>query len=204
MNLHEYEYDYLFKILIIGDSGVGKSALLNRYCDDAFTENYISTIGVDFKIKTFKINGLTIKLQIWDTAGQERFKSITSTYYRGAHAILCVFDVSDYITIKRLHNVWLDEVIKQNEKNNNDPFIFFVGAKADLQKDAFVIEELNNLSYNYYETSSKKNTGITSLFEDICKKLLEFNIKLNNNNRINKINSKPIDINNKPKKYLCC
>ncbi len=76
--------DYLFKLLLIGDSGVGKSCLLLRFADDTYTESYISTIGVDFKIRTIELEGKTIKLQIWDTAGQERFRTITSSYYRGS------------------------------------------------------------------------------------------------------------------------
>ncbi|MED6138054.1 Ras- protein RABD2a [Stylosanthes scabra] len=83
------EYDYLFKLLLIGDSGVGKSCLLLRFADDSYIESYISTIGVDFKIRTVEQDGKTIKLQIWDTAGQERFRTITSSYYRGAHGIIC-------------------------------------------------------------------------------------------------------------------
>ncbi|PWA69050.1 small GTPase superfamily [Artemisia annua] len=83
-----HEYDYLFKLLLIGDSGVGKSCLLLRFADDSYLDSYISTIGVDFKIRTVEQDGKTIKLQIWDTAGQERFRTITSSYYRGAHGII--------------------------------------------------------------------------------------------------------------------
>ena len=89
------EYDYLFKIVLVGDSGVGKSSLVLKYTDDVYNDNFISTIGVDFKIHTININGKQVKLQIWDTAGQERFKSITASYYKGAHCIIFVYDITD-------------------------------------------------------------------------------------------------------------
>lgn len=112
------EYDYLFKILLIGDSGVGKSCLLHRFADGIYNDTYISTIGVDFKIRTIELDGKIIKLQIWyvfiiyiyiylstylfiylyvyrDTAGQERFRTITSSYYRGANGIIIVYDVTE-------------------------------------------------------------------------------------------------------------
>lgn len=90
--------DYLFKLLLIGDSGVGKSCLLLRFADDSYTESYISTIGVDFKIRTITYKDQTIKLQIWDTAGQERFRTITSSYYRGAHGIIVVYDCTEQVS----------------------------------------------------------------------------------------------------------
>ena len=102
------DYDYLFKLLLIGDSGVGKSCLLLRFADDTYTESYISTIGVDFKIRTIELEGKTVKLQIWDTAGQERFRTITSSYYRGAHGIIVVYDVTDESTFANVKQ-WLQE-----------------------------------------------------------------------------------------------
>lgn len=88
------DYDYLFKLVLIGDSCVGKSCLLLRFADDSFTDSYISTIGVDFRFRTVQIGDLRVKLQIWDTAGQERFRTITSAYYRGADGIIMVYDVT--------------------------------------------------------------------------------------------------------------
>ncbi|KAF6030687.1 RAB10 [Bugula neritina] len=87
-------YDLLFKLLLIGDSGVGKTCLLFRFSDDAFNTTFISTIGIDFKIKTVDLGGKKIKLQIWDTAGQERFHTITTSYYRGAMGIILVYDIT--------------------------------------------------------------------------------------------------------------
>lgn len=88
-------YDLLFKLLLIGDSGVGKTCILFRFSDDAFNNTFISTIGIDFKIKTIELRGKKIKLQIWDTAGQERFHTITTSYYRGAMGIMLVYDISN-------------------------------------------------------------------------------------------------------------
>jgi hypothetical protein len=88
-------YDFLIKLLLIGDSGVGKSCCLLRFSEDSFTPSFITTIGIDFKIRTIELDGKRVKLQIWDTAGQERFRTITTAYYRGAMGILLVYDVTD-------------------------------------------------------------------------------------------------------------
>jgi len=122
------DYDYLFKLLLIGDSGVGKSCLLLRFSDDTYTDSYISTIGVDFKIRTIELDGKTIKLQIWDTAGQERFRTITSSYYRGAHGIIVVYDCTD---LESFNNVkqWLEEIDRYACENVNK---LLVGNKCDL------------------------------------------------------------------------
>merc|ERR1712100_792056 len=128
------EYDYLFKLLLIGDSGVGKSCLLLRFADDTYTDSYISTIGVDFKIRTIELDGKTIKLQIWDTAGQERFRTITSSYYRGAHGIIVVFDVTDQESFENVKH-WLQEIDKYA---NEGVMKLLVGNKSDLQSKKVV------------------------------------------------------------------
>ena len=104
--------DYIFKILLIGDSGVGKSCLLLRFADESFTQSYISTIGVDFKIRTVEVEGTRVKLQIWDTAGLERFRTITSSYYRGAQGIILIYDVTSPESFANVKNLWADEVKK--------------------------------------------------------------------------------------------
>lgn len=102
------QFDHIFKILLIGDAGVGKSSILLRFTDDAFEEHLASTIGVDFKVKTVTMRGKTLKLTIWDTAGQERFRTLTSSYYRGCHGIILVFDVNDRSSFEHLRQ-WLEE-----------------------------------------------------------------------------------------------
>ena len=102
------DYDYLLKMLLIGDSGVGKSCLLLRFADDTYNNSYISTIGVDFKIKTFDMDNKIVKLQVWDTAGQDRFKAITTSFYRGAHGIIIVYDVTDRSTFNNIKITKMD------------------------------------------------------------------------------------------------
>jgi len=159
------EYDYLFKLLLIGDSGVGKSCLLLRFADDTYTESYISTIGVDFKIRTIDLDTKTIKLQIWDTAGQERFRTITSSYYRGAHGIIVVYDTTD---LESFNNVkqWLHEIDRYASESVNK---LLVGNKADLtQKRAVSYDQAkefaDSLGIEFIETSAKNATNVESAF----------------------------------------
>lgn len=159
------EYDYLFKLLLIGDSGVGKSCLLLRFADDTYTESYISTIGVDFKIRTIELEGKTIKLQIWDTAGQERFRTITSSYYRGAHGIIVVYDVTDQESFENVRN-WLQEIERYANENVNK---LLVGNKCDLTTkkvvDYSTAKELaDHLGISFLETSAKNATNVEQAF----------------------------------------
>ena len=159
------EYDHLFKLLLIGDSGVGKSCLLLRFADDTYTESYISTIGVDFKIRTIEIGGKSIKLQIWDTAGQERFRTITSSYYRGAHGIIVVYDVTDQASFSNVKQ-WLQEIDRYACENVNK---LLVGNKCDLTTKKVVDyntakEFADGLGIPFLETSAKNSTNVEDAF----------------------------------------
>ncbi|ODM91187.1 Ras-related protein Rab-35 [Orchesella cincta] len=166
------EYDYLFKLLIIGDSGVGKSALLVRFADNVFSTNYITTIGVDFKIRTLVVDGERVKLQIWDTAGQERFRTITSTYYRGTHGVIIVYDVTNgesFANVKRwLHEIEqnCDMVNKVLVGNKNDDPSRKVVLTSDAQRYA------DQMGVQLFETSAKDNINVEEMFMAITKQVL--------------------------------
>ncbi|KAJ7554214.1 hypothetical protein O6H91_06G131500 [Diphasiastrum complanatum] len=159
------EYDYLFKLLLIGDSGVGKSCLLLRFADDSYLESYISTIGVDFKIRTVELDGKSIKLQIWDTAGQERFRTITSSYYRGAHGIIVVYDVTDQESFNNVKQ-WLNEIDRYASENVNK---LLVGNKNDLTAKKVVDYETakafaDEIGIPFLETSAKDAINVEQAF----------------------------------------
>ncbi|CAN6804664.1 unnamed protein product [Brassica oleracea] len=164
---HSFDFcsDYLFKLLLIGDSGVGKSCLLLRFADDSYLDSYISTIGVDFKIRTVEQDGKTIKLQIWDTAGQERFRTITSSYYRGAHGIIVTYDVTDQESFNNVKQ-WLNEIDRYASENVNK---LLVGNKCDLTSQKVVSTETakafaDELGIPFLETSAKNATNVEEAF----------------------------------------
>ena len=153
--------DYLFKVLLIGNSGVGKSSLLVRFAEDIFTDNFMPTIGVDFKIKTVDVDSKQIKLQIWDTAGQERFKTITSSYYKGAHGIIVVYDITDRESFSNIQT-WMAEVEKHASDNISR---ILVGNKSDLEGQRQVFfEEGQELADHYcvrfMEASAKDSKNV--------------------------------------------
>jgi len=192
-------YDYLFKVLLIGDSNSGKSCVLNRYTDDVFTDNYFSTIGVDFKIRTTEIDSKRIKLQIWDTAGQERFRVITSAYYRGAHGIIIVFDVTNKESFNNL-NLWLDEISKYSHENVNK---IVVGNKNDLFEKRQISyteakEYCESLNLIYIETSAKLATNVELLFNTLSHELINNSHFVSQNKKLGKDKDKNnINLNNK-------
>ena len=165
-------FDFLFKLLLIGDSGVGKSCLLLRFADNTYTDSYISTIGVDFKIKTVEIDGKIVKMQIWDTAGQERFRTITSSYYRSANGIIIVYDVTDQVSFNNV-KTWLAEIERYASSSVNK---LLVGNKADLTSrrtvDKSAAEDFaSRLGIPYIETSAKLSENVEAAFVAMAREI---------------------------------
>ncbi|XP_064595726.1 ras-related protein Rab-8A-like [Liolophura sinensis] len=169
-------FDYLIKLLLIGDSGVGKTCILCRFADDSYNSTYITTIGIDFKVKTIELDGKRIKLQIWDTAGQERFRTITTAYYRGAMGILLVYDITSEKSFDDIKE-WMAN-IEEHAADGVEKMI--LGNKCDMdEKRKIARERGTRLAINYgvkfTETSAKNNVNIdeafTMLTKDIKRKL---------------------------------
>ena len=172
-NSSTQDYEFIFKVLLLGNSNVGKSSLFLKFVDDIWNDTFVPTIGVDFKIKTFEIDTKKIKMQIWDTAGQERFKNIIASYYRGAHGILLLYDVTDKDSFKNLSN-WLIEIEKNSSKN---VIKVLIGNKTDLE-DKRVISKNQGKDFadtyglKFVETSVKKNINVKEAFETLGRELM--------------------------------
>ena len=174
MSTGEQEYDYLFKLLLIGNSSVGKSSLLFRFVENVWDDSFVPTIGVDFKLKTLEVNGKKVKLQIWDTAGQERFKNITASYYRGGNGVLVVYDITERESFDNLTS-WLIEIEKNANKN---VYKLLIGNKCDLEDKRKVtyqegkdFAESNGMKF--IETSAKDNTKVQEAFELLTSEIME-------------------------------
>ncbi len=193
------KYDYLFKLLIIGESGVGKTCLLLRFTEDSFTANHLTTIGIDFKIKIINLENKLIKLQIWDTAGQERFRTITKTYYKGAHGIILTYDVTDQNSFKNIRN-WIKQ-IEANAQSNVCKVL--VGNKCD-KTDRVVTEEegkklADDFQMMFFETSAKSNKNVTEVFNFLTQEILK-----NNAGKTEKTGTTLTSGDNKTGKKGCC
>lgn len=168
----EKEYDYLFKVLVIGDSGCGKTCLVSRFSDKRFDESYVSTIGIDFTVKTIDVDGKIFKVQMWDTAGQERFRTITTSYYRGAHGIIMVYDVTDKNSFENM-KMWLNEIERYASEN---VVKFMIGNKTDLATKREVTNEeakqfAEKMDITHFETSAKTSNNFQDILNAICKEI---------------------------------
>ena len=171
VSYYEKEY-YKLKLIILGDSGVGKTNIIQRYISDTFNTETRATVGVEFFVKNYRVNNDIIKLEIWDTAGQERYKSITSAYYKGSRGALIVYDITRTITFEDIEK-WKNEI---NEKVKGSLKLMLIGNKCDLKDERKVsieeaLEKAKLLNIPLMETSALDSTNIQKAFENILKEM---------------------------------
>jgi small GTP-binding protein len=187
--------NYVYKIIFVGDSGVGKSTLLERYINNNFASTHNMTIGVDFKSKKLCINNKNIQLQLWDTAGQETFRNLVISYYRHADCVIIFFDITNKESFNNV-DFWYNEAQKHKSR---DILIVVIGTKKDLKNDRKVYitdikKYMSDKNFRYFETSSKLNDGIVYIFDYIaeilsekiidikkCEITIQHSININNN-----------------------
>ncbi|KAK8465691.1 hypothetical protein PHAVU_009G151300 [Phaseolus vulgaris] len=184
------EFEYLFKLLMIGDSGVGKSSLLLCFTSDSF-EDLSPTIGVDFKVKYLNMEGKKLKLAIWDTAGQERFRTLTSSYYRGAQGIIMAYDVTRRETFTNLADIWSKEI--ELYSTNSECIKMLVGNKVDKESDRVVtkkegIDFARECGCLFIECSAKTRVNVQQCFEELVLKILDTPSLLAEGSKSNKKN----------------
>eukprot|EP00331_Platyophrya_macrostoma_P032825 CAMPEP_0176436282 /NCGR_PEP_ID=MMETSP0127-20121128/17869_1 /TAXON_ID=938130 /ORGANISM="Platyophrya macrostoma, Strain WH" /LENGTH=205 /DNA_ID=CAMNT_0017819559 /DNA_START=28 /DNA_END=645 /DNA_ORIENTATION=+ len=162
------EYDYMFKVVLVGLANVGKSSLVRRYADNEFLENGYNTIGVDIKVKSVLVKNKKVKLQIWDTAGAERFQVMTATYYKGTHGVLAVYDITDRASFEHVKSV-LKEI---QEMVREDAIVYLIGNKSDLIKQRAVTtaegeKAAEECGVRFFETSAKNSANVNQAFEEL-------------------------------------
>ena len=165
--MDEDSYDLLYKIIIIGDSNVGKSNILSRYTKDQFQGNSKATVGVELGTKFVKVEGVGAKLQIWDTAGQERYRSLTSSYYKGCHGCFIVYDITNEQSFESI-NTWYEQAVKEAGKEVS---IILVGNKCDLENERKVSKEkgeekARTMNASFFETSALSKVNIDDIFKE--------------------------------------
>jgi Ras-related protein Rab-11A len=202
--------DFKLKIVVVGDSGVGKTNLIKRFISNEFSGNLKATIGVEFMSKTYRINKHLFKIEIWDTAGQERYKSITAIYYKGSKGALIVYDTTNQTTFENIDK-WILEL---KEKTSNDIKLMIVGNKIDLKderqvKNEDALKKADTLGIPLMETSALEATNVKEAFYDLLKEIYkDMKDKLNNSENKSQNEKKGIDLNTNDntgkKKSICC
>ena len=169
------EVEFVFKILLLGDSEVGKSCFLMRYSDNVFVENYITTIGLDYKLKNVKLDsGKTIKVQLWDTAGQDKYRTIAKNYFKGSHGILLLYDVTKQSSFQNIRD-WIQDI---REEVSQKAIIFLIGNKIDLVDKRKIskekgIELAEEYKLPFFEASAKSGENVDEVFKALYKKISE-------------------------------
>ena len=184
------ETEYVFKVLLLGDSEVGKSCFLMRYSDNVFVENYITTIGLDYKLKTVRLdNGKTIKVQLWDTAGQDKYRTIAKNYYKGSHGILLLYDITKLSSFDNIRE-WIRDIKEEVDEN---AILFLIGNKIDLTDKRIISKEkgtelAEEYKIPFFEASAKSGENVDEIFRALYKKISESyaNIEKQKGSKINK------------------
>ena len=163
----------VYKVLLLGDTNVGKTCFLFKYTDNTFHENHIATIGLDYRVKKIKLkNGKEISLQIWDTAGQDRFRAITKNYYKGAHGIVLIYDITNNQTFENVSK-WVNQI---HEEVSLNVVIFLAGNKLDLEEKREISYEIGEklakeLGCTFFEASAKTGVNIDEIFNELAESL---------------------------------
>ena len=167
--------DLVFKILLLGDSEVGKSCFLMRYSENVFIENYITTIGLDYKLKTVKLDtGKTIKVQLWDTAGQDKYRTIAKNYYKGSHGILLLYDITKQSSFDNIRE-WVRDI---KEEVSEKAIIFLIGNKIDIEDQRKISKEkgeelAEEFKIPFFEASAKSGENVDEVFKALYNKICE-------------------------------
>ena len=184
ISIEEEYYDLKIRLMLIGDSNVGKTSIIKRYCNNQFSPSYISTVGIDFETKYLRLNGKIINLQIWDTAGQERYKVLAKNYYKNSDGFIIVYDITDKKSFNNVAN-WITQIKDSASENVK---CVLLGNKCDLEELRQVdINQGKDLANNYhlkfYETSAQKGNNIQKVFNDLVKGFLNDDNFVNDSER---------------------